>query len=252
MSNIFFQDAVTASNLPSNATHAVYYADGTYANRSAVAARCPHAKLYGITVWGQTGPGIFACDSETGDMDVAQTVAWVAEQVRLGVQLICVYANLNRWLNEGLKAQLDHYGSRIKRWVADYNNVAQIQPWADAEQYSDPGPVDLNVALANFFGDTPPAPPTQPLHYDWFDVGPFPSIWGDLNERLVVEQYDGARKHPVIYAVYLLILRAKLHFLANRVATVAGAGTANPSWGVFHRGWRYQALIHRAQGERVA
>jgi hypothetical protein len=159
MTLIDFQDAVTARNLDPNQAHAVYYADGLYANHTAVAARCPHAKLYGITVFGRLGKDIFACDCETGDLTVPQAVAWVAAQVRLGVPLICVYANLSRWKNEGLLAALEHYGHRIKRWVADYNNVPQIPSWADADQFAGgiTSPVDRNVALENFFGGVVPA-----------------------------------------------------------------------------------------------
>jgi hypothetical protein len=158
---IDFQDAVTAANLDPKQTHAVFYVDGRFANHSAVASRCPHAKLYGITVTGITGQGVFAVDSETGDLDVPSTIRWVEKQVALGVKLIVVYANLDRWLNLGLKAALDKYGHRIRRWVADYNDVRAIQPWADAEQYAT-GNVDRNVALATFFGDAQPAPP--PVH----------------------------------------------------------------------------------------
>lgn len=160
---IDFEDAVTAANLDPTQTHAVYYVDGRYANHGAVAARCPHAKLYGITVRGLTGKGIFACDSETGDLDVPSTVAWVTEQVRLGVELICVYANLDRWINQGLLAALAKYGKRIKRWVAHYTNVRTVEPWADADQYAT-GNVDHNVALANFFGNATPA--HLPVH-EW-------------------------------------------------------------------------------------
>lgn len=158
MTLISFEDAVTARNLNPNQTHAVYYVDGAFANHTAVRAQCPHAKLYGITVFGAVGPGVFAVDSETGDLNVAQTIAWVAEQVKLKVPLICVYANLNRWQNEGLLRALAHYGHRIKRWVAHYDGIAEIPSWADADQFADPGPVDRNVALANFFGGQPVVP----------------------------------------------------------------------------------------------
>lgn len=156
---IDFKDAVNASVLDPGASHAVFYCDGSFQNEAQVRAQCPHARLYAITVFGRTGPGIFACDSETGDMNVDQTVAWVEEQIRLNVPLIVVYANLNRWLNEGLLARLAKYQHRIKRWVALYDFKRHIQPWADAEQWAD-GSVDRNVALANFFGNAPSMPPT--------------------------------------------------------------------------------------------
>jgi hypothetical protein len=157
MGLISFEDAVTGRNLDPNQTHAVYYCDGAFANRTAVAKQCPHAKLYGITVFGRLGKDVFACDCELGDLTVAQAVAWVGAQVRLGVGLICVYANLSRWENEGLLAALAHYGPRIKRWVAHYDNIPSIPSWADADQFADPGPVDRNPALANFFGGVVPA-----------------------------------------------------------------------------------------------
>lgn len=160
---IDFQDATNASNLNPNQKYAVFYVDGRFANRAAVAARCPHAKLYGITVLGATGPGIFAADSETGDLSVASTLRWVETQIKLGVKLIAVYANENRWLNEGLLAGVQalerKHKVNVRKWLAHYTGKRTLEfPWVDAEQYADPGPVDLNVALAKFFGDAKPAP----------------------------------------------------------------------------------------------
>lgn len=157
---IEFQDAVTASNLDPGQSHAVYYMDGSFANRDAVAAQCPHALLFGITVFGMTGHEVFACDSEAGDMGIDQTVSWVKQQVALGVDPIAVYANQDRWLNQGLLTKLSAYGNRIKRWVAHYDNVAVIPPWADCKQYVSLGTVDVNVARPDFFGAVP-TPPNQ-------------------------------------------------------------------------------------------
>jgi hypothetical protein len=156
---ISFKDAVNAAALDPNAKVAVFYADGLYANRAEVAARCPHAALYGITVHGLTGPGIFACDCEAGDLTVGQAESWVAEQVLLDVRLICVYASLDTWERQGLLAALHKYGKRIKRWVADWNGDPHSMPgWADADQYTSLPNVDLDVARADFFKDTQPAP----------------------------------------------------------------------------------------------
>jgi hypothetical protein len=120
--------------------------------------------MFGITVRGLTGKGIFACDCESGDLTPAQAEAWVAEQVKLGVELICVYASLDTWENQGLLNALAKYGHRIKRWVAHFNGVAQVPSWADADQFADPGPVDHNVALENFFSSGPPAPKPDHPH----------------------------------------------------------------------------------------
>ena len=162
MTLISFDDAVTAANLNPNQEYAVFYADGRFANRTAVAARCPKAKLYGITVRGLTGHGIFACDCEAGDLTVQGALRWAEEQIKLKVELICVYASLDTWENQGLLTAIQalekKYGVRIRKWVAHFNNIAQIPSWADADQYADPGPVDHDIALATFFSDLPKPP----------------------------------------------------------------------------------------------
>jgi hypothetical protein len=155
---INFRDAVDASVLNPDATDAVFYCDGPCENRDAVAARCPHARLFAITTLGATGHGIFACDSETGDLTVAQTENWVAVQHALGVHPIVPYANQDRWLNLGLLAALAKYGDSIERWDADYDGIAAVPSWASAKQYAT-GDVDLDVARADFFTGAEPVPP---------------------------------------------------------------------------------------------
>lgn len=155
MSTLTFEDAVTAGNLDPNQKQAVYYIDGVFANRTAVQHQCPKAVLHGITVRGLTGASVFACDCETGDLTPAQAEAWVAEQVKLDVPLVCVYANLSTWQNS-LTAALAKYGSRVKRWVAHFDGIAQVPAGFDCKQYQT-GKVDKNIALGSFF--TPPAPP---------------------------------------------------------------------------------------------
>lgn len=166
MSLIFFDDSVSAGALPATLKYGVFYVDGRFANYAAVRARLPHAALFGITVFGKTGKGIFACDCETGDLTVAQAVAWVEAQIKLGVELICVYANQDRWLDQGLLKALAKYGKRIKRWVADYDDVKTVPSWADAHQFlsTNVPNLDYDVALANFFqGATPAASAPKPV-----------------------------------------------------------------------------------------
>jgi hypothetical protein len=160
---ISFKDAVNASALDPAATHAVFYMDGSFTNFAAVRARCPHAKLYAITTRGATGKGIFALDSENGDVDTGargsfpQTETWVAEQIRLNVSPIVVYANEDRWVNLGLLVRLAKYGNRIERWDANFDGNTTLPNWASAKQFQSTN-VDLNVAVADFFGDAAPVP----------------------------------------------------------------------------------------------
>jgi hypothetical protein len=152
-----FQDAVTAKNLNPAQTHGVYYIDGMYANHTAVRARCPKADLKGITVHGKTGAEAAFCDCEKDDLTVAQAEAWVAEQVKLNVPLIGVYADLSTW-NGGLMKALAKYGKRVKRWLAHFDGIVAVPAGFDCKQFSDPGPVDNNIALDDFFVPFVPKP----------------------------------------------------------------------------------------------
>lgn len=106
-------------------------------------------------------------------------------------------------------------------------------------------------------GCGPPPPPPDPYHYLLYPPGPFQSPYGQLNERLTAERYDGARKHPVRYRTYLVRLRAEEAFLAHRVYDVAAHlhGTPrHPGWGYdsLHLGFRYQLDLARSRGDRIA
>lgn len=149
------QDAVTAGNLPTEALFGFYYVDGRFANEAAVRARCPRAKLQSITVFGGDAD---ICDSETGDLDIPRTLAWVERRLAAGAYRPGVYANRDRWENLGLLAALEKYGQRIKRWQASFDGVAAIPPGYDAKQFADPGPVDLDICLESFFDTAAPKP----------------------------------------------------------------------------------------------
>lgn len=152
------KDAVTAANLDPTALFGFYYADGAFANKAAVRARCPNAKLIGITVIGQVGPEFEECDSETGDLPIPQTEEWVAKSLAIGVYRPRVYANKDRWESLGLFAALEKYGDRIQRHQASFDGIAEIPAGYDAKQFLDPGPVDLDICLETFFDTEPPKP----------------------------------------------------------------------------------------------
>lgn len=210
MTSLTFDDAVTAGYLPSNQEYGVYYCDGDYANLEAVRARLPHATLFAITVFGRTGKGVFACDCELGDLTESQAVAWVEEQIRLDVDLICVYASADYWHN-GLWAALEKYGPRIKRWCADYNGVKSttvvyegVTYQFDAHQYSSDARLDYDVAADGFFTPMPkavtkkhkPKPKRKPsYHYERFSPRPRRLTRGINSPRNVVRNYDKSRKN---------------------------------------------------------
>jgi hypothetical protein len=196
------------------------------------------------------------CDCEKGDLTVQQTLLWLPRQFARGHKRPGVYASLDTWLHGGLKDATDHYGPNIVRGVAWYTyNPTIAVPWADFQQYTDRYAgrnIDGNMGKDEMFVHGPPV--INSLHYDWFPTGPFSSKrWGNLNERLVVEEYDGARQHSQKYKNYIPILQSQLNWLASRVYNVAHnplGKDGKPTWGEFYRGWRFQQLIHRAHGQQ--
>lgn len=125
--------------------------------------------------------------------------------------------------------------------------------------------VDYNHIYGEDFGQwdrKPPAPVDPHGYLKLTDEG---YAWkGRLlpHERPTVEEYDRLRVHPHVHRGRLHVLRTDLGDLADHVRFEAYKdriqfdGTGQPfttpaAWGAFHRGFRYQQLIHRAQGKRV-
>lgn len=159
---ISFDDSITARNLPAGQGHGIFYGDGHYANGTAVKQHLgAGAKLMCVTVFGATGKQFHIVDCEKGDVSPAGAVAWVEKQLSLGVYRPCVYANQSTW-NGYLKGALAKHGAQIKRWLALYDNIAAVPLGYDAKQYSNPGPVDKNVALESFFDLAPKPQPSKP------------------------------------------------------------------------------------------
>lgn len=157
--HVHADDAVTVGNLPTDLQFAFGYVDGPFANIDAVRARCPHAKVQGITVEGN--PHAQNCDSETGDLTIPSTITYVEGALALHVYRPGVYANMNRWIALGMIDALAKYGNRIKRWVADFDGVAEIPAGFDAKQYATNG-VDSDICLESYFDTVAPAPPAPP------------------------------------------------------------------------------------------
>lgn len=167
---ITFDDATNARNLPVDQTVGVFYVDGEFANEPEVRARLPHATLAGITTVppGMLGSLAAFCDSEWMDLSASQAEDWVLEQIGRDVRLLGVYANLSRWAG-GMYDTLSHYGTRIKRWCAAYDQTPSLTLsyqgrsfTFDAHQWAGnvPPGIDRNIAADDFF--TPWTPPVKP------------------------------------------------------------------------------------------
>jgi hypothetical protein len=205
-----------------------------------------------------------AADCEVGDMTVDQCVdIWLPRQIKRGVHRPGIYANLSRWLNEGLLSRLERYGDKIRRIVAHYTYQAgidsAIQKWCDMQQWSDRYAgrnIDANSAKLNFF-DTAPVPhPVHDPHYGYFLNEKLRTPWGDLSERGVVERYDEARKHGTVANNHQVHqYAAQCAFFQKRVNCQAVYSdpqpNGKPNWKFDHRGSRFVLLGRRSHGVRL-
>lgn len=148
-------DSVNVRAIPAGAKAVAGYVDGHWPTYSALLARhYPRAHCLSITVLG----GRAAClDFEQGDVyRVSEAVQWVRRELQHGTWRPCVYANRSTW-DGPLRAALRPFGSRIRRWVADYDGVAEVPDGFDAKQFTDHGPngCDVSICLPDFFPARP-------------------------------------------------------------------------------------------------
>jgi|ERR1039458_996209 hypothetical protein len=249
-----YDTASGPDSIPHDAQAVAGYTDGLYVTFPAlVAAFHPRAHCVSITVEG--GRAEFL-DIETGNpIPPSGAGRWLDEQLAANVWRPGIYANMSTWQTSGLLIELEHYGHRIRRWVADWTGQPHIPAGFDACQWAgfpDSRP-DISECLPSFFPAAPP--PVDVHHYDWF-LGTTIKLAGrQLNERQTVEEYDVKRRHPFIHRPRLHTLRGDMQLLAGRIETVAEEyhdKNGAPSMNLYHRQWRKGQLDRRAAGARLA
>jgi Domain of unknown function (DUF1906) len=153
------------------------------------------------------------------------------------------------------------WGWQTYAWSgAEVDARAQLYQFSN-DHYMDGVGVDLNHAFYADYGqwDAVPPPDPDPYHYQWFPEGPFAFANKTLHERWLVMNYDRYRVAPHVGAnsEILNLLRGDLTLARKRVWFEAntdlntGQRLASPSWTEDYRGWRWQQLNARSQGERV-
>ncbi len=204
-------------------------------------------------------------DDEPGDATNAELVGWYNLMKSKGATRIYFYTSAGN--AQALIDTLAAGGisrSDYKLWSAHYTYSLHIcgpntcgYPQADATQWTDKAlgrNLDQSVCAPDFFG---PTPVVQNPHYDWFDNEPRVIDGKTVNERALAEEYDRLRDKPFSVILKnrppLAVIRAQMKYLADRLYTIAydQRKDGHLDWGVYHRGWRYQQLQKRAQGERV-
>lgn len=256
-------DSVNPAEIPADANIATVgvagYVGGIWPDYSEIVAKFPKARHKSVAVNATEDADVL--DIEKGDATPAEAPAWVKKQIARGVKKPGVYADAST-MPEVLKA-LEAGGlarSEYVVWIAHYVNAAPAYPFeqgADAIQWTQAAEgkdLDQSIAIDNFWDITQPSPPVKnPTHYDWFDDTEIEYKGAKITERGSVQNYDKYRAKPSIYGEQLKVYEPRLHWLANRVYNNAHNGVKpgqTPHWGQFHRGWRFQQLIHRAQGTR--
>lgn len=244
-------DSVTPSTIPSNAVAVAGYVGGSFPDFSELVALFPHARHKSVAVNASEDADIL--DIENGDAVPGQAPSWFSRQKARGLELPGVYADASTM--PSVVAAMTAAGiaeSEYVRWVA-WLGSTEIPAGMNARQYTFTAfgrNLDASVCFPSFWGTTPSPPVKNTVRYDWFPTGPFVVNRLKLDERSVVERYDKLRQDAKKHRVQLAILRLHLKWLADRVYAVAHKRPGKPTWGLFHRGWRYQQLIHRSQGQR--
>lgn len=111
--------------------------------------------------------------------------------------------------------------------------------------------VDFDYAVAPNYGQSNfIATHVDKRHYEYYPTTSLKTQFGRISERQVVRSYDRARLHVASHRNLLGHLRSELKYLAGRIYTVSHHhGKVN--WSVYHRRFRYQGLIHRAEGRKI-
>lgn len=255
-------DSIDVKQIPADAQAVAGYVGGFWPTYSPLVAQFPHAKHKSIAVNASEDADIL--DIENGDAVPADAPAWFHRQKARGLELPGFYASAS--VVGEVESVLTAAGITRKEyvlWAAHYTGVKPNPPFeegADAVQFTDRAlgrNLDQSACVPAFWGAAPTPPVKNDTHYDWFDSKKRRVYLRLRTERGQVELYDrlraqvnnnGRAAHPI----RLWFTRKVIAWFAKRVLTVAKEqpNHGKPSWGKFHRGWRYQQLIHRAQGHR--
>ena len=259
MSEIIVQyDSIEVDTIPADAVAVAGYVGGSWPDFSQLVARFPNARHKSITPTAAEDADIL--DIESGDAIPSQYPDWHRRQKARGLALPGPYADASTMpaVQAACEAAGIDFATECAVWGAWLGSTELPGLWR-ARQYTFTAlgrNLDASVCLPDFWGDAPSPPVKNAPHYDWFPDGHV-LLFGDrLSERATVEAYDEIRKlqapdhHPE--RAQLALLRERLHHLAGRVFRNAHRPLVNgkPTWGVDRRGWRYQQLVHRAQGQR--
>ncbi len=254
-------DSIVPSTIPSDAVAVAGYVGGSWPDYSILVALFPKARHKSVCVSADEDGDVL--DIEHGDTEPTNTqaiVTWYKRQKARGLERPDLYADESDMPT--VVAGMTASGipeSEYDQWMA-WLGAAVLPAGVKARQYTFTAlgrNLDASICDPAFWSSTPSPPAKNTISYAKFDAGTFVVNKLKLDERAVVERYDKLRatqtatKHP--HRAQLAVLRLHLKWLAGRVSTVAHAQprqNGKPSWNLDHRGYRFQQMIHRSQGQR--
>lgn len=193
MATLAMFDDVTVSLLPSGYSAYAGYADGIYANLTAIRAKFPNAHILDIAV--RSSVDATCLDIETGDATNAQAVAWVQRQHARGLKLPIVYTSAGN--AQALINTLASGGvarNTYLLWSAHYTGRAHIcskdpYPIADGTQWTSTAlgkSLDESLVSDAFFSNINSASGTA--YTPVLSLGTVSSAVGPVQTRLNVWQ----------------------------------------------------------------
>jgi hypothetical protein len=255
------------SNIPSNAEAVAGYTGGHWPTFTTFQREFPQLDKAGrvlsiavtASAWGR------CLDIENGDAVPSQAPGWLKTKADRTHGLPVLYTSASEVSAVVGACQ----GAGIQRneyliWSAHYGfkHVCSPSgcgyPQADGTQFNDLAlgrNLDESLLNDNFFA---PAVIPDPNHYHWFSTGL--EVLGPkrlpLHELDIVQQYDTLRRQPKRHVIRLRQLRGYLKLLADAVyeahrISQSSTVIAERSWDFRNRGWRFQQLAKRANGEQV-
>jgi hypothetical protein len=249
-------DDVDLSLIPADAEAVAAYVGGSWPDYSKAVADFPKARHKSIAVNVDEDADIL--DIESGDAVPADAPVWYKRQKARGLALPGFYSDASEM--PSVVAELDAAGieaSEYVLWVAHLSDAAPAYPFeqnAKAVQWTFTAlgrNLDQSACVEEFWSAEKPPAIVNPEHYDWFIDVPFKLHGAEFTELAEVKRYDKLRaldKPTADDNAELTLTRTHLLWLAERVLHVANeeAKDGKRSWQPFHRGWRYQQMIHRA------
>jgi len=142
-------DAVTASAIPFKAQVALCYADGTFANCTAVKARQP---VHLITIAVRTSGVARLLDVEPGDASPSQAGGWVKAMIGRHIWRPGIYANASTM--PAVERSLQSAGlsrSQYVLMVAEWDGNPTVPGGFDAKQWRSTQSLDFDSFLTSFF-----------------------------------------------------------------------------------------------------